>query len=150
MDLCHCNGRYVSSCTESLVCGDLRTPPHGSITIVEARPENLEVAYSCDVGYRRFGRKYRHCRQEYERWSGLRPGCYRKCPRAQFSVSVFETMRQNKEKNKANKIIKHRNRRWYFESTCTYTGTTLLTNNVIYRAYSSNIMRPVDGNNCFT
>ena len=63
-----------------MVCGGLKTPPHGSIGIVDPRPEHIEVVYTCDLGYRRFGKKYRHCRQEFERWKGFRPECFRKYP----------------------------------------------------------------------
>ncbi|XP_071503248.1 sushi domain-containing protein 2-like [Diadema antillarum] len=78
----------VNECLESLVCGGLRTPIHGSISAVDPAPERLEVAYACDIGYERFGNQYRHCRQEFERWSGYKPGCYQQLNPLELAMAI--------------------------------------------------------------
>ncbi|XP_030833847.1 sushi domain-containing protein 2 isoform X2 [Strongylocentrotus purpuratus] len=78
----------VNECLESLLCGGLETPIHGSISAVDRAPERIEVAYSCDIGYERYGNQYRHCRQEYEHWTGYKPGCYQQLNPLELAMAI--------------------------------------------------------------
>ncbi|XP_041471024.1 sushi domain-containing protein 2-like [Lytechinus variegatus] len=78
----------VNECLESLLCGGLETPIHGSISAVDAAPERIEVSYSCDIGYERYGNQYRHCRQEFEHWSGYKPGCYQQLNPLELAMAI--------------------------------------------------------------
>ncbi|XP_022099265.1 sushi domain-containing protein 2-like [Acanthaster planci] len=66
-----------NTCVESLICGGLPTPTHGSLR-VEGPPENMKVIYSCDENYDLYGRTERFCDTERETWIYIEPYCYHK------------------------------------------------------------------------
>ena len=59
--------------TPTVLCSNLSSPANGYVTL-EGTTEGSVANYSCEQGYRLFGRDQRTCHQNAE-WSGTQPRC---------------------------------------------------------------------------